>query len=115
MTWSERRPVALLREWGSPLRLATSSPGSFNQYAIYSARSPAALSGTSAARTGDLRQPVKGTIAGMLAAAVATAIFGPSLTVGISVALTALIALGSGWGSPWRASRHHRHRHARRP
>ena len=74
--------------------------GNFNQYAIYSAFTAALVVGSSVGE--DLATSgnrVKGTIAGMVAAAIATALFGPSFwTVGICVALTALIALGLGWG-----------------
>ena len=76
--------------------------GNLNQYAIYGAFTAALIVGASVGE--DLATSVnrvKGTIAGMAAAMVATALFGPNaLTVGVSVMLTAAIALASGWGIP---------------
>ena len=74
--------------------------GNFNQYAIYSAFTAALVVGSSVGE--DLATSgnrVKGTIAGMLSAVIITELFGPSFwSVGASVTLTALIALGFGWG-----------------
>ena len=76
--------------------------GNFNQYAIYSAFTAALVVGTSIGE--DLATSgnrVKGTVAGMASAMVVTALFEPSFwTVGLSVALTTLIAVGFGWGVP---------------
>ena len=74
--------------------------GSASQYAVYSAFTAALIVGanfgedlaTSASR-------VKGTLVGMLAGMTVSAFLGPSaLTVGLSVGLTALLALAVGWG-----------------
>jgi len=74
--------------------------GAQNQYAVYSAFTAALIVGanfgedlaTSANR-------VKGTLVGMLAGMTVSAFLGPSaLTVGMSVGLTALLALAVGWG-----------------
>lgn len=74
--------------------------GNQNQYAVYSAFTAALIVGanwgedlaTSANR-------VKGTIVGMAAGMTVSAFLGPNaLTVGVSVGLTALIALLVGWG-----------------
>jgi len=76
--------------------------GNFNQYAIYSAFTAALVVGTSVGE--DLATSgnrVKGTVAGMASAMIVTALFEPTfLTVGLSVALTAFIAVGFGWGVP---------------
>jgi len=72
--------------------------GNLNQYAIYSAFTAALVVGTSIGE--DLATSanrVKGTLSGMVAAMLATALFGPnSLTVGLAVSLTAVIAVLSG-------------------
>ncbi len=74
--------------------------GNLNQYAIYGAFTAALVVGASVGE--DLATSanrVKGTVAGMAAAMVATAAFGPNaLTVGFAVSLTTVIALASGWG-----------------
>jgi len=76
--------------------------GTYNQYAIYSAFTAALVVGTSVGE--DLATSgnrVKGTIAGMASAMILTALVGPSFwSVGASVFLTALIAVGFGWGVP---------------
>ena len=74
--------------------------GNFNDYAIYSAFAAALVVGTSVGE--DLATSanrILGTFAGMIAAMLATALFGPNwITVGIASAMTAAIALASGWG-----------------
>ena len=74
--------------------------GNLNDYSIYSAFAAALVVGTSVGE--DLATSanrIKGTFAGMIAAIVATAVFGPNfITVGLAAALTAAIALASGWG-----------------
>jgi uncharacterized membrane protein YgaE (UPF0421/DUF939 family) len=74
--------------------------GNFNDYAIYSAFAASLVVGTSIGE--DLATSanrILGTFAGMIAAMVATALFGPNwITVGLASALTAAIALASGWG-----------------
>jgi uncharacterized membrane protein YccC len=74
--------------------------GNLNQYAIYSAFAAALVVGASVGE--DLATSanrIAGTFAGMVAAMVATALFGPNwITVGLAVWLTAAIALASGWG-----------------
>jgi uncharacterized membrane protein YccC len=74
--------------------------GNFHEYAIYSAFAAALVVGTSVGE--DLATSanrILGTFAGMIAAMAATALFGPNwITVGLSAALTAAIALASGWG-----------------
>lgn len=76
--------------------------GNYNQYSIYSAFTAALVVGTSIGE--DLATSgnrVKGTVAGMASAMIVTALFAPSFwTVGLSVALTTLIAVGFGWGVP---------------
>jgi len=76
--------------------------GGHNEYAIYSAFTAALVVGTSVGE--DLATSanrVKGTLAGMIAGMVVTALAGPSfLTVGASAAFTAVIALAFGWGVP---------------
>lgn len=74
--------------------------GNLNKYAIYSAFTAALVVGTSVGEDlGTSLNRVKGTIVGMLSAMVATWLFGPSFwTVGLTVMLTAFIALGFGWG-----------------
>ena len=74
--------------------------GNRNDYAIYSAFAAALVVGTS--RGEDLATSanrIKGTFTGAIAATVATALVGPSsITVGLASALTAAMALASGWG-----------------
>ena len=74
--------------------------GNLNQYAIHGAFTAALVVGTSVGE--DLATSanrVKGTVAGVVAAMVATAVVGPNpLTVGFAVSLTAAIALARGWG-----------------
>lgn len=76
--------------------------GGLNQYAIYSAFTAALVVGTSVGE--DLATSVnrvKGTLVGMIAGMVVTALFPPSfLTIGASASFTALIALLFGWGVP---------------
>ena len=76
--------------------------GGYNDYAIYSAFTAALIVGANVAE--DLTASgnrVKGTLVGMLAGMAVSALFGPSaLSVGLSVALTAFIALALGWGVP---------------
>ncbi|QJR12129.1 hypothetical protein DSM104443_03213 [Usitatibacter rugosus] len=76
--------------------------GQYNQYAVYSAFTASLVVGTSVGE--DLATSmnrVKGTIAGMASAMIITALVGPNFwSVGASVALTALIAVGFGWGVP---------------
>ena len=74
--------------------------GNLNQYAVYSAFTAALVVGTSVGEDLDTSaNRMKGTFAGMAAAMVATALFGPNpLTVGLAVSLTAVIALAGGWG-----------------
>jgi uncharacterized membrane protein YccC len=78
------------------------SRGVHNEYAIYAAFTAALIVGTSVGE--DLATSgnrVQGTLVGMLAGALAATFVGPSfLTVGASASLTALIALGFGWGVP---------------
>ena len=89
------------RDCGGPWAIALTQ-GHLNRYAIYSAFSAALVVGTSVGE--DLATSanrVKGTLAGMAAAMVATALFGPNaLTVGLAVFLTAAIAIAGGWGVP---------------
>jgi uncharacterized membrane protein YccC len=74
--------------------------GGQNQYAIYSAFTAALVVGTSVGE--DLATSahrVKGTLAGMIGGMAVAALLGPNfLTVGISAALTGLLALAFGWG-----------------
>lgn len=74
--------------------------GDVNQYSIYSAFTAALVVGTSVGE--DLATSanrVKGTLAGMIAGTVVSAVVGPNfLTIGAAAALTALIALAFGWG-----------------
>lgn len=76
--------------------------GGYNDYAIYSAFTAALIVGASVAE--DLAASgnrVKGTLVGMIAGMAVSALFGPSpLSVGLSVTLTAFIALALGWGVP---------------
>lgn len=74
--------------------------GDVSQYSIYSAFTAALVVGTSVGE--DLATSVnrvKGTLAGMIAGTLVSALVGPNfLTIGVSAALTALIALAFGWG-----------------
>jgi uncharacterized membrane protein YccC len=74
--------------------------GNQNQYAVYSAFTAALIVGANWGE--DLATSVnrvKGTLVGMLAGMAVSAFLGPNaLTVGVSVGLTALIALLLGWG-----------------
>ena len=74
--------------------------GNQNQYAVYSAFTAALIVGANFGE--DLATSVnrvKGTIVGMAAGMAVSAFLGPNaLTVGVSVGLTALIALLVGWG-----------------
>ena len=76
--------------------------GGENQYAVYSAFTAALIVGATVGE--DLATSVnraKGTVAGMIAGAAVSAVFGPSaLAVGLAVAATALLALALGWGIP---------------
>jgi uncharacterized membrane protein YccC len=78
------------------------SSGNGNEYAVYAAFAAALVVGTSVGE--DLATSanrVKGTFAGMAAAMVATAAFGPNwLTVGLATSLTAAMTLAGGWGIP---------------
>jgi uncharacterized membrane protein YccC len=74
--------------------------GNQNQYAVYSAFTAALIVGANfgedLAASGNR---VKGTLVGMLAGMAVSAFLGPSaLAVGVSVGLTALIAMALGWG-----------------
>lgn len=73
-----------------------------NHYAIYAAFTAALIVGTSVGE--DLATSgnrVKGTLAGLIAGTLATTLAGPSfLAVGAAASLTALVALGFGWGVP---------------
>jgi uncharacterized membrane protein YccC len=73
-----------------------------NQYAIYSAFSAALVVGSTVGE--DLAASanrVNGTLIGMLVGMAVSLVFGPSvIAVGLSVALTALLAIGLGWGVP---------------
>ena len=74
--------------------------GGQNQYAIYSAFTAALVVGTSVGE--DLATSanrVKGTLAGMIAGVTVAGLVGASfVTVGVSAALTGLLALAFGWG-----------------
>ena len=74
--------------------------GGLNQYAIYCAFTAALVVGTSVGE--DLATSanrVKGTIAGVVAAVVTSALFGPNaITIGLAAALTTALALARGWG-----------------
>jgi len=74
--------------------------GSHSQYSVYSAFTAALIVGAN--RGEDLATSVnrvKGTLVGMIAGMAVSAVLGPNaLTVGVSVGLTALIALLLGWG-----------------
>ena len=76
--------------------------GAENQYAVYSAFSAALVVGATVGE--DLAASVnrvKGTLVGMLAGMAVSLAFGPSfIAVGLAVALTALLAVGLGWGVP---------------
>jgi uncharacterized membrane protein YccC len=78
------------------------SQGNYNHYAIYAAFTAALIVGTSVGE--DLATSgnrVKGTLAGLIAGTLATALVGPNfLAVGAAASLTALVALGFGWGVP---------------
>ncbi|APV50157.1 hypothetical protein BWI17_10960 [Betaproteobacteria bacterium GR16-43] len=76
--------------------------GNFNQYSVYSAFTASLIVGTSVGEDLDTSaNRVKGTLVGMIAAILTTLALGPNFwTVGVSVSLTALIALGAGWGVP---------------
>lgn len=78
------------------------SQGHYNHYAIYAAFTAALIVGTSVGE--DLATSgnrVKGTLAGLSAGTLATALVGPNfLAVGAAASLTALVALGFGWGVP---------------
>lgn len=76
--------------------------GTENQYAIYSAFAAALVVGSSLGEdiTASANR-VKGTVAGMLAGMGVSWLFGPSLaTIALAVGLTALLAVGLGWGVP---------------
>jgi uncharacterized membrane protein YccC len=74
--------------------------GGQNEYAIYSAFTAALVVGTSVGE--DLATSanrVKGTLVGMIAGMAVSALVGPNfITIGVSAALTGLIALAFGWG-----------------
>jgi uncharacterized membrane protein YccC len=74
--------------------------GNLNQYSIYTAFAAALVVGTSVGE--DLATSanrIKGTVVGMIAAMVTTAVFGPNwITVGLAAALTSAVALAGGWG-----------------
>jgi len=76
--------------------------GNHNQYSVYSAFTAALIVGASWGE--DLATSVnrvKGTLVGVVAGMLVSAFLGPNaLTVGVSVGLTALIALALGWGVP---------------
>lgn len=78
------------------------SQGNYNHYAIYAAFTAALIVGTSVGE--DLATSgnrVKGTLVGLIAGTLATALAGPSfVAVGAAASLTALVALGFGWGVP---------------
>ena len=74
--------------------------GALNEYAIYSAFTAALIVGTSVGE--DLATSVnrvKGTLVGMIAGMVVSALVGPNfVTIGLASTLTGLIALAFGWG-----------------
>ena len=76
--------------------------GDVNHYAIYSSFTAALVVGSNVGE--DLATSanrVKGTLAGVVAALVASLLFGPNaISVGLAVALTAVLALAGGWGIP---------------
>lgn len=76
--------------------------GGQNEYAVYSVFTAALIVGASVGE--DLATSanrVKGTLAGMLAGLALSTFVGPSaMTIGLSVAATALLALALGWGVP---------------
>ena len=76
--------------------------GNLNEYSVYTAFAAALVVGTSVGE--DLATSanrIKGTFAGMIAAMVTTALFGPNwITVGFAAALTSAVALAAGWGIP---------------